>query len=132
MTDPDTRVSARLSERLATEAGAHGVRLSVSAAGPIASALIREFISARAAEWSLDRLAPAICDPKPETLGFAEASLPAIAEAAINAGLPLDAPVTQWSREHMAHFLALAHGQIEEQAARTLERPQLGDDEIPF
>jgi hypothetical protein len=128
--DPDTRVSARLTDRLATEAGANGVRLSASVAVVLAQALIREFITARSAEWSVGRKAPFVGKPDPESVGFAEAALPAIADGAGELGLPLDVPIGSWSKAQVAVLFAIAHDQVREQAARTLEMPI--SEEIPF
>ncbi len=133
--DPDTRVSARLTDRLATEAGAHGVRLSASVAGVLAHALIREFISGRAAEWSTGRLAPFTGNPNAQSVGFAEAALPAIADGAGQLGLPLDVPIGSWSKAQVALLFAIAHDQVREQAARTLEGPESWEAKhgsIPF
>jgi hypothetical protein len=128
--DPDTRVSARLTDRLAAEAGANGVRLSAQVSGVLAHALIREFIAGRAAEWSKGRVAAYVGRPDPESVGFAEASLGAIADGCAELGLPLDAPISQWTKEQASILFALAHDQIQEQAVRTLECPE--PDEIPF
>lgn len=128
--DPDTRVSARLTDRLATEAGANGVRLSGQVAGVLAHALIREFITGRAAEWSKGRVAEFVGKPDPESVGFAEASLGAIADGAGELGLPLHVPIFDWSKEQVALLFAIAHDQVREQAARTLEMPI--SEEIPF
>jgi hypothetical protein len=127
--DPDTRVSARLTDRLATEAGAVGVRLSTSVAGALAQALIREFITARSAEWSVGRKVPFTGKPDPEALGFAEAALSSIADGAEECGLPMHLPIGDWSKAQVATLFAIAHDQIREQAARTLE---IADSDIPF
>jgi hypothetical protein len=127
--DPETRASARLTDRLATEAGAVGVRLSASVAGVLAQALIREFVTARSAEWSVGRIAPFTGKPDPESVGFAEAALPAIADGAGELGLPMHLPIGDWSKAQVATLFAIAHDQIREQAARTLE---IADSDIPF
>jgi hypothetical protein len=128
--DPDTRVSARLTDRLATEAGANGVRLSASVAGVLAHALIREFVTGRAAEWSKGRVADFVGRPDPETVGFAEASLGSIADGAAELGLPLNVPISDWSKAQVSILFALAHDQVREQAVRTLEGPV--EYSIPF
>jgi hypothetical protein len=129
MIDPDTRVSARLTDRLTEEAGANGVRLSTEMAGVLAQALIREFIAGRAAEWSVGRKVPFVGKPDAEAVGFAEAALGSIADGAAELGLPLDLPVGQWSKAQIALLFAIAHDQIREQAARTLE---IADSDLPF
>lgn len=129
VSDPDTRVSARLTDRLTEEAGANGVRLSSNMAGVLAQALIREFITGRAAEWSVGRKAPFVGKPSAEAVGFAEAALPAIADGAAELSLPLDVPIGQWSKAQVALLFAIAHDQVREQAARTLE---IADSDLPF
>jgi hypothetical protein len=96
----------------------------------LAQALIREFITGRAAEWSAGRKAPFVGKPDPESVGFAEAALPAIADGAGELGLPLNVPISDWSKEQVSILFALAHDQVREQAARTLEMPI--SEEIPF
>jgi hypothetical protein len=118
--DPDVRALDSARDRLAetlTSFGVSGSALTPAQHLVIARATIMEWTQRRAENWSSDRSIAGIGEPDTYTVGFATAVLSQIASE----DLPWDKPVAEWSRQEMAHLLAVGFEAIEEQRTRVFE-----------
>lgn len=119
--DPDNRATAEAAAVLKRALAERKHAATDQECWWMAFQTINAWIQRRTHHWAVKRGKAFFGTPDAMTLGFAEAALTQIADAA--SGLPFDLPIGKWSKVDAAKLFAFAHEAIEATRIQTLEDP---------